>query len=129
MEEYNGKYYMYYSLTQAVRQPRESAIGARGGGQRDGALQQQRCVIVDSMGGGGSDPNCIDPELFYDKDGGLWMVYGSFFGGIYIKELYNEGENWGLPKEDGYGTRLGEITLPIWKVRLSSTTKRPTIII
>src|SRR5699024_8832276 len=47
-------------------------------------------------------PNCIDPELFYDKDGKLWMVYGSAFGGIYIKELDDNG----LPVEDGFGKLL-----------------------
>ena len=41
-------------------------------------------------------------DSFYDKDGTLWMVYGSFFGGIYIKELDKNG----LPVEDGYGKLL-----------------------
>ncbi len=31
--------------------------------------------------------NCIDPGLFYDQDGTLWMTYGSWFGGIYMIEL------------------------------------------
>ena len=29
-------------------------------------------------------PNCIDPALFYDENGKLWMAYGSYFGGTYI---------------------------------------------
>ncbi len=32
-------------------------------------------------------PNAIDPNEFYDKDGRLWMVYGSWSGGIYLLEL------------------------------------------
>lgn len=32
-------------------------------------------------------PNAIDPELFYDKNGKLWMNYGSWSGGIYILEI------------------------------------------
>ena len=32
-------------------------------------------------------PNAIDPELFYDKNGKLWMTYGSWSGGIYILEI------------------------------------------
>ena len=32
-------------------------------------------------------PNAIDPELFYDKDGTLWMNYGSWSGGTYILEI------------------------------------------
>ncbi len=31
--------------------------------------------------------NAIDPCVFYDEDGVLWMAYGSWFGGIYMIEL------------------------------------------
>lgn len=31
--------------------------------------------------------NAIDPCVFYDKDGNLWMSYGSWFGGLYILKL------------------------------------------
>lgn len=50
------------------------------------------------------DPNTIDPAAFYDKDGKLWMVYGSYSGGIFVLELDN---TTGKPKaKQGYGTRL-----------------------
>lgn len=39
-------------------------------------------------------PNCIDPAVFYDNDGNLWMTYGSYFGGIYLMPLCEEN---GLP--------------------------------
>lgn len=32
-------------------------------------------------------PNAIDPTVLYDADGRLWMVYGSWSGGIYLLEL------------------------------------------
>ena len=32
-------------------------------------------------------PNCIDPCVFYDEDGKLWMSYGSWSGGIWMIEL------------------------------------------
>lgn len=32
-------------------------------------------------------PNCIDPCVFYDEDGRLWMSYGSWSGGIWMLEL------------------------------------------
>ena len=35
-------------------------------------------------------PNCIDPCVFYDDDGKLWMSYGSWSGGIFILELDEE---------------------------------------
>lgn len=40
--------------------------------------------------GYGKYPNCIDPAPFYDKDGSLWLAYGSFSGGIYILPLIEE---------------------------------------
>ena len=42
-------------------------------------------------------PNCIDPALFYDEDGRLWMAYGSYFGGTYIMPMV---EKTGLPDYD-----------------------------
>ena len=32
-------------------------------------------------------PNCIDPCVFYDKDGKMLMVYGSWSGGIWLLEI------------------------------------------
>ncbi len=35
-------------------------------------------------------PNCIDPCVFYDEEGKLWMSYGSWSGGIFILRLDEE---------------------------------------
>ena len=35
-------------------------------------------------------PNCIDPCVFYDEDGKLWMTYGSWSGGIWMLQLNEE---------------------------------------
>lgn len=35
-------------------------------------------------------PNCIDPTVFYDEDDRLWMVYGSWSGGIFLIEIDEE---------------------------------------
>lgn len=38
-------------------------------------------------------PNAIDPTVFYDEDGRMWMVYGSWSGGIFLLEIdVNTGE-------------------------------------
>ena len=37
-----------------------------------------------------SMPNNIDPCVFYDEEGKLWMAYGSWSGGIFILELDEE---------------------------------------
>ncbi|WP_440905894.1 LamG-like jellyroll fold domain-containing protein [Catenovulum sp. SX2] len=50
------------------------------------------------------DPNAIDPTAFFDKEGKLWMVYGSYSGGIYILELDT---TTGMPVAgQGYGKHL-----------------------
>lgn len=49
-------------------------------------------------------PNAIDPHTFYDKDGNLWMTYGSYSGGIYILAM---DETTGKPEPgQGYGTHI-----------------------
>lgn len=35
-------------------------------------------------------PNCIDPTVFYDVDGKMWMIYGSWSGGIFLLEIDEE---------------------------------------
>lgn len=35
-------------------------------------------------------PNAIDPTVFYDADGRMWMVYGSWSGGIFLLEIDEE---------------------------------------
>ncbi|WP_323815967.1 LamG-like jellyroll fold domain-containing protein [Cellvibrio sp. NN19] len=53
---------------------------------------------------GAVDPNVIDPAAFFDKNGGLWMVYGSYSGGIFVLEMDT---TTGKPKAgQGYGKRL-----------------------
>lgn len=32
-------------------------------------------------------PNAIDPSIFYDENGRMWMVYGSWSGGIFLLEI------------------------------------------
>lgn len=49
------------------------------------------------------DPNAVDPCVFFDTEGRLWMVYGSYSGGIFIKEM---DPDTGLQLEKGYGKKL-----------------------
>jgi len=49
-------------------------------------------------------PNCIDPCVFYDEEGKLWMAYGSWSGGIWMLEL---DENTGLRDYDVEYTQVG----------------------
>jgi len=46
-------------------------------------------------------PNAIDATLFYDKDGKLWMTYGSWSGGIFLLEMDKETGQPIYPGTDG----------------------------
>jgi arabinan endo-1,5-alpha-L-arabinosidase len=50
-------------------------------------------------------PNAIDPNVFYDETGRMWMTYGSWSGGIFILEI---DEATGLPihPEEGEGVDI-----------------------
>lgn len=51
-----------------------------------------------------SDPNAIDPDVFWGKDGKLWMIYGSYSGGIFVMEM---NPDTGFPMKNGtYGTQV-----------------------
>lgn len=54
-------------------------------------------------------PNTIDPDVFYDKDGQLWMVYGSYSGGIFILRMDQTAGSPTLGRPmpgQGWGTKL-----------------------
>lgn len=46
-------------------------------------------------------PNCIDPCIYEDAQGGLWMVYGSWSGGIFTLEIDRETGRAIYPGKDG----------------------------
>ncbi len=61
----------------------------------------------------GAYPNCIDPTAFTDKDGNMWMVYGSYSGGCYVVPLVEETGliDWDYMQEhtsDGYDIYFGK---------------------
>lgn len=57
-------------------------------------------------------PNAIDPTVFYDANGKMWMVYGSWSGGIFILEIDKKTGQPIYPKTDNgnidgyFGTRI-----------------------
>lgn len=112
--EADGKFYMYYNACRGDS-PR-SALGIAVADEVDGPYEDLGIILRSGHrdGEGPAEdgtpydarihPNAIDPDVFYDTDGGLWMVYGSFSGGIFILELDPDS---GFPLPDqGYGTHL-----------------------
>ncbi len=89
----HGEYRMYYSATRAFGSS-ESRIWLAVSDRPEGPFEN-RGVVADTWGTDDTFPNAIDPHIVRDEKR-TWLVYGSFFGGIYIKEL---DEKTGLAKD------------------------------
>ena len=101
----NGKYAMYYCTCEGSTPL--SALGIAYSDAPDGPYINQGIMIKSGYAGYNANvyPNAIDPCVFYDKEGRLWMVYGSYSGGIYILEM--DGET-GFPLEGQLNGGLGK---------------------
>ncbi|NLM24712.1 MAG: glycoside hydrolase family 43 protein [Firmicutes bacterium] len=107
----DGKFYMYYCACEGSSPL--SALGIAVAEQVEGPYQNLGIILRSGMNGIGEDgsrynanihPNAIDPHVFFDKEERLWMVYGSYSGGIFILELDPES---GFPYPgQGYGKKL-----------------------
>ncbi|WP_438348032.1 glycoside hydrolase family 43 protein [Paenibacillus sp. FA6] len=108
----DGKFYMYYNACKGDS-PR-SAMGVAVADQVEGPYKDQGIILKSGMWGEPSEdgtiydalvhPNVVDPDVFYDKDNNLWMVYGSYSGGIFIMKMDPVA---GKPLPDqGYGKKL-----------------------
>ncbi|WP_406589458.1 glycoside hydrolase family 43 protein [Bacillus atrophaeus] len=107
----DGKYYMYYNACRGDS-PR-SAMGVAVADNIEGPYKNKGVFLKSGMEGTSNDgtpydatkhPNVVDPHTFFDKDGKLWMVYGSYSGGIFILEM-NPKTGFPLPNQ-GYGKKL-----------------------
>ena len=100
----DGRYYLYYCTCEGSSPL--SALGLAVSDRPEGPYKDLGIFLKSGMPGYDATqlPNVIDPHTFYDKHGKLWMVYGSYSGGIFILEM---DEHTGLPLEgQGYGKKL-----------------------
>lgn len=91
----NGKYLLYYSLCEGST-PR-GVIGLASADAPGGPYVDQGLLLKSGMWGeispdgtlynSARHPNAVDPDVFEDAQGRLWMVYGSYSGGIFILRL------------------------------------------
>ena len=77
-------YYLYYSASTFGSS--RSAIGVVRTTSLNNPNWQDLGVVVQSYGGN-NEINAIDPALFRDHDGRVYMSYGSWFGGLGIAEV------------------------------------------
>lgn len=109
----DGKFYFYYNTCKGDS-PR-SALGVAVADKIEGPYVNKGVFLKSGMWGQVSEdgvsiydaqkhPNVVDPDVFFDKEGKLWMVYGSYSGGIFILSM---DAATGKPKPgQGYGKHL-----------------------
>lgn len=92
----DGKYHMYYCNCQGDKP--QSCIGMAVSDSVAGPYVNQGIFLYSGDGSGAKNgftsiynptqnPNAVDPCVFYDAEERLWMMYGSYSGGIFIKEM------------------------------------------
>jgi len=84
-EYVNGEYRMYYSATKGFGSS-ESRIWLAVAQKPEGPFEN-RGVVADTWGTTDAEPNAIDAHVVDTADGRKYLIYGSFFGGIFVKEL------------------------------------------
>ncbi|MGM9482372.1 arabinan endo-1,5-alpha-L-arabinosidase [Roseateles sp. NT4] len=80
---HRGRIWALYSISTFGKN--RSAIGLVSSDKADGAEWRDEGLVVQSRAE--DNFNAIDPDLFADTDGKLWLSYGSFWGGIRLTEL------------------------------------------
>ena len=103
----NGKYVMYYCTCEGSSPL--STLGIAYADKPEGPYVDQGIILRSGYGGYNANvyPNVVDPTTFHDKAGRLWMVYGSYTGGINILEMDAE-TGFPLPGQlnNGLGKKL-----------------------
>ncbi|OYW80588.1 MAG: hypothetical protein B7Z26_06245 [Asticcacaulis sp. 32-58-5] len=84
---FNGKYHLYYSASSFGSNV--SAIGLVTNATLDPtspsySWQDQGAVLTSTHA---NNFNAIDPNIFINTDGRIWMNYGSFWDGIFQREI------------------------------------------
>jgi arabinan endo-1,5-alpha-L-arabinosidase len=84
----DGKYHLYYSVSAWMNF--NSSIGYATNvtlDRNDPRYQWEDHGQVISYKNGGEGVNVIDPNVFVDKDGKVWLIYGSYKAGLRMVEL------------------------------------------
>jgi arabinan endo-1,5-alpha-L-arabinosidase len=84
----DGRYHLYYSVSAWMNF--NSSIGYATNVTLNPADPRYKWVdegkVIDFRNGG-DGVNCIDPNVFIDDDGSVWLFYGSFKSGLRLVEL------------------------------------------
>ena len=95
IEYRNGKYFLYYTASDTMAGG--SAIGVATSGSPAGPWTDSGTPVVEPQAApqAGADPQghrwVFDPDVITDDSGQSWMYYGSYFGGISVRKLSEDG--------------------------------------
>ncbi|MEQ5809782.1 family 43 glycosylhydrolase [Alteromonas sp. NFXS44] len=85
-----GKYYLYYSAFSAT-QGMQSAIGVMVTDSLNNPNWQDLGMVVSTqdepLSAQGQPVNTIDAGLYRDTQGKVWMIYGSHYAGLFIRQI------------------------------------------
>ena len=85
--EIDGVYYLYYSISTSGSQ--HSAIGVATNTTLDVAAPEYEWVdggmVIKSTSA--NDYNCIDPNIVKDDSGEPWLIFGSYWNGVYARKI------------------------------------------
>jgi arabinan endo-1,5-alpha-L-arabinosidase len=84
------KYYLYYCLSTMGRQ--NSAIGVAVNTTLDPNSSDFKWIDLGMVirSDTGDDYNCIDPNIITDDNGDVWLTFGSYWTGIYQRQINPE---------------------------------------
>lgn len=108
----DGRFYMYYCTCEGSSPL--ASLGIAVSDKVEGPYKDLGIILKSGMGAdmlsedgnrynANVHPNAIDPALYYDTEGRLFMMYGSYSGGIYVLEM---NPDTGFPLEKGYGKKI-----------------------
>ncbi len=81
--QHQGRTWLLYSISTFGKN--RSAIGLASSDRPDSNDWRDDGLVVQSVAS--DNFNAIDPDLFADRDGTLWLSYGSFWGGLRLTPL------------------------------------------
>lgn len=89
----DGKYYMYYVVTQTTVTPErdDNAVGVATAPTPAGPWKDSGAPVVGPRPGNGGFLWTFDPNELTDSAGKRYLYYGSYNGGIFVTELSGDG--------------------------------------
>ncbi len=93
----NGQYRLYYVVTETkvTPEPNDNAIGMATAPTPIGPWTDSGGPVVGPRRGGqvgdGNFKWTFDPAVVTDTDGSQWMFYGSYYGGVWVTKLTDDG--------------------------------------